>query len=252
MEESKNPIQVADRLFDTLEVLANDGPLALNELTSLLGLNKSTLHRILSSLTYMGYVKQNDETQKYDLTLKLLTVSNHLLSRMDILEEVKPYLKKICHETGETVHFVQLDGNEAVYIHKEESSQTSYRMFSRVGSRIPVYCSGVGKAMAADMDTEHVRKIWDSSDIRQITEKTIIDYNKFLKKLQEIREKGYSLDDEENELGVKCIAISLPNYRGDSKYAISISAPIGRMKDDRIEELSKILLETKEKLMNNL
>lgn len=142
---------MADRLFLVLETLAETGPAALADLCRHLELNKSTVHRLLSSLIYMGYVKQDAETGKYALSFKLLTLSNKLMSHMDILETVRPFLKKLSEETGETVHFVQLDGLDAVYIYKEESYQNSIRMVSKVGSRIPLYCSGVGKAMAADM-----------------------------------------------------------------------------------------------------
>ena len=102
--EDKNPIQVADRLFLVLETLADTGSVTLAELCRQLGLNKSTLHRLLSSLIYMGYVKQDSETGKYSLTLKLLGLSNKLLGHMDILDAVRPSLKSLAEETGETVH----------------------------------------------------------------------------------------------------------------------------------------------------
>lgn len=246
--ESKNPIQVADRLFDSLALLASDGPMALSDLTGKLDLNKSTMHRILSSLIYMGYVKQDPDTQKYDLTLKLLEMSNHLLERTDILQIVKPYLKQLCHETGETVHLVQLEGTDAVYIYKEESYQNTIRMVSRVGSRIPIYCSGVGKALAADMDLSQVKKIWDSSDIRPLTAHTITDYSAYIRKLDEVRRQGYALDDEENELGVRCIAATLSSADGHPHFAFSVSAPINRMSDERVRDLSQLVLSVKREL----
>lgn len=246
--ESKNPIQVADRLFDALELLSMDGPLALSDLTARLELNKSTVHRILSSLIYMGYVKQDPETQKYDMSLKLLELSNHILERMDVLAIIKPYLKQLCHETGETVHLVQLDGTDAVYIHKEESYQNTIRMVSRVGSRIPIYCSGVGKALAADMDLTQVKQIWDNSEILELTPHTITDYGAYIRKLDEVRRQGYALDDEENELGVRCIAASLSSSDGHPRFAFSISAPINRMSDERIQELSGLVLNVKRQL----
>ena len=250
--ENKNPIQVADRLFLVLETLADTGSVTLADLCRQLNLNKSTLHRLLSSLIYMGYVKQDGETGKYSLSLKLLGLSNKLLVHMDILDAVRPSLKVLAQETGETVHFVQLDGVEAVYIYKEESTQNSVRMVSKVGSRIPLYCSGVGKAIAADMDQSQIQSIWEHSTIRKLTPHTIIDYTQFLEKIKEAREKGYALDDEENELGVRCIAVGLPDYRGRSKYAFSISAPASRMTDQRLEELDQILLKTKQEILKNM
>ena len=208
--ENKNPIQVADRLFLVMEQLAETGPVTLAELCSHLDLNKSTVHRLLSSLMYMEYVKQDSETGKYSLSFKLLGLSNKLLSHIDILDTVRPCLKKLSEETGETVHFVQLDGLEAVYIYKEESHQNSIRMVSKVGSRIPLYCSGVGKAMMADMPASQVQAIWEDSSIEKLTPHTIVDYTQFSEKIKEVRAKGYALDDEENELGVRCIAVSVP------------------------------------------
>ena len=193
--ENKNPIQVEDRLFLVLETLADTGPVTLADLCRQLSLNKSTLHRLLSSLIHMGYVKQDVETGKYSLSLKLLGLSNKLLGHIDILDAVRPSLKALSQETGETVHFVQLDGIEAVYIYKEESNQNSVRMVSKVGSRIPLYCSGVGKAMAADMDEQQIQSIWEHSTIRKLTPHTIIVDTQFVAKVKEVRENGYALDD---------------------------------------------------------
>ena len=167
--ETKNPIQVADRLFLVLETLAETGPVTLAELCSHLDLNKSTVHRLLCSLIYMGYVKQEGETGKYSLSFKLLALSNKLLARMDILDTVRPYLKKLSRLTGETVHFVQREHTDAVYIYKEESYQNSIRMVSKVGSRIPLYCSGVGKAIAADLDEAQIKALWENSSIQKLT-----------------------------------------------------------------------------------
>lgn len=250
--ENKNPIQVADRLFLVLETLAETGPVVLADLCRNLDLNKSTVHRLLCSLIYMGYVKQDTETGKYSLSFKLLNLSNKLLNHMDILDTVRPYLKKLSEETGETVHFVQLDGMDAVYIYKEESYQNSIRMVSKVGNRIPLYCSGVGKAMAADMEESQIQDIWAGSNIQKLTPHTIVKYAQFSEKIKWVREKGYALDDEENELGVRCIAVSIPDYKGRPKYAFSISAPVARMSDERIQKLSEIVLRTKKEICSHM
>lgn len=248
--EEKNPIQVADRLFLVLETLAETGPVGMVDLSRMLDLHKSTVHRLLTSLIYMGYVRQDEDTGRYFLSFKLCELSNKILNKLDILDLIRPYLKRLAQLTGETVHFVQLDGTEAVYIYKEESSQNSVRMVSRVGSRIPLYCSGVGKAIAADMTEQQIRSFWESSRIEKLTEHTITDFDEFLSTIKDVRRNGYALDNEENEMGVRCIAVSLPDYRGRAKYAFSISAPVGRMTDQRIEELAKLLLNTKEEMLH--
>lgn len=250
--EEKNPIQVTDRLFLVLETLADTGPVTLAALCQHLDLNKSTVHRLLSSLIYAGYVRQDPESGKYALSYKILTLSNKILGHMDILETVRPFFRQLSQDTGETVHFVQLDGLEAIYIYKQESYQNSVRMASMVGNRIPLYCSGVGKAMMADMDGERVSRIWNHSDVRKMTPNTVVDYPRFLEMLEEVRLRGYALDNEEHELGVRCIAASIPDYSGRPSYAFSISAPVTRMSDSRIEELSRIVLDTKTRIAETM
>lgn len=244
----KNPIQVADRLFRTLEVLAEAGPTGLMELSSALSLNKSTVHRILNSLICMGYVKQNPETSKYSLTFKIWDLANQLLTQNDIADITRPHLKELVAKCGETVHLVQIDGLDAVYIDKVESQSNSVRMVSKVGKRIPLYCSGVGKALLAEMDPKDVKAIWDESEIYKLTPHTITSFTELQKHLKQVHVQGYSLDDEENELGVRCIAACIKDYNGKPEYAFSISAPAGRMSDERIASFAKDVLETQKKL----
>lgn len=243
--ESKNPIQVTDKLFLTLETLAETGPITLADLCQRLALNKSTVHRLLASLIYVGYVKQDTASGKYMLSLKVLTLSNQILGNIDILEIARPYIKQLSRETGETVHLVQLDETDAIYIFKQESYQNSIRMASKVGSRVPLYCSGVGKAMLAYMDDEKIKKIWEASPIQKLTSYTITDLDQFFDIIHQVRKDGYALDNEEHELEVRCIAAGIQDYSGKSQYAFSISAPITRMDDERILELSQSILKVK-------
>lgn len=244
----KNPIQVADRLFHTMEVLAESGPTGLMDLAATLDLNKSTVHRILNSLIYMGYVKQSAETSKYSLTFKIWDLANQLLIQNDIVDIARPHLKELVSRCGETAHLVQIDGAKAVYIDKVESYTNSVRMVSKVGKSIPLYCSGVGKALLAEMDATDVKAIWDRSDIKELTPHTITSFKGLKEKLEQVRKQGYALDDEENELGVRCIAACIKDYKGTPKYAFSISAPTNRMSDERIAKLAKNVLETQKKL----
>lgn len=250
--ESKNPIQVTDKLFLTLETLAETGPITLADLCQRLNLNKSTVHRLLASLIYVGYVKQDITNGKYSLSLKVLTLSNQVLGQIDILEIARPYIKQLSQETGETVHLVQLDGTDAIYIFKQESFQNSIRMTSKVGNRTPLYCSGVGKALLSCMDDEKIRKIWEASSIQKLTEHTITDFDQFLEVIHQIQKNGYALDNEENELGVRCIAAAIQGYSQKSQYAFSISAPVSRMDDSRIAELSQSILKVKQAIDSEL
>ena len=215
--ETKNPIQVAGRLFLIMELLAKDGAMGLSQISQSVDLNKSTVHRLLNSLMYMGYVRQDAMDGKYSLSFKIVNIANQVMV-------------------------------DAVYIDKVESHRNSVQMVSRIGNRIPLYRSGVGKAIAATMPGEEVRELWEASKIEKATPYTITDYQAFYECLGQVREKGYALDNEENEAGVRCIAAAIPDERGRVRYAFSISAPTNRMDDGRILELSEYVLRTKKQL----
>ena len=173
--EQKNPIQVAGRLFQALELLADTGSIGLMDLSATLSLNKTTAHRVLNSLIYMGYAKQDPATGKYEPTFKIVDIANRIMSKVDIVQTVRPYLRKLMEASGETVHFVERDGTDAVYIDKVESFNNGMQMVSRIGSRIPLYCSGVGKAMLAQMDSWEAEEVWNASGVSPLTEHTITD-----------------------------------------------------------------------------
>lgn len=253
--EEKNPIQVAGRLFGALEMLIENRSAGLMEISEGLGLNKSTAHRVLNSLIYMGYARQNETSGRYEPSLKIVDLAGKIMSNMDIIHMVRPFLRRLMEQADETVHFVEREGVEAVYIDKVEAMRNGIQMVSRIGSRIPLYCSGVGKAMLAYMDEQEVKDVWKNSNIHALTPYTITDFNVFRQELEKTRERGYALDNEENERGVRCIAVSLREYTGRRRYAFSISAPVSRMDDERIKCLTGYILETKEqieKIINGL
>lgn len=250
--EQKNPIQVAGRLFGALEFLADAGSAGLMEVSEALGLNKTTAHRVLNSLIYMGYAKQNAVNGRYEPTFKVVDIANRIMGKVDIVQIVRPYLRKLMEATGETVHFVERDGIDAVYIDKVESLSNGIQMVSRIGSRIPLYCSGVGKAMVAEMDGWEIEEIWNNSEIIRLTPYTITDHDDFKMELDEIRRRGYALDNEENETGVRCIACSLKEPAGGARHAFSISAPVSRMDNDRIRELADSVLKVREEIAEKL
>ena len=130
--------------------------------------------------------------------------------------------------------------------------QNAVQMVSTIGSRIPLYCSGVGKAMLAVLPAEEAKHLWEESHIERRTSSTITRYDQFERELNRIRKRGYAIDDEENEPGVRCCAAALCREDGRADYAFSISAPINRMSDERIEEVSRLILSTKTEMQKAL
>lgn len=251
-KEAKNPVQSAERIFQVMEVLADNGEMGLMELSAALGLHKSTVHRLLMSLIYMGYAKQDEATQKYMLSYKVVSMAGKVLDRTDILQVAKPYLERLSDISGEAVHLVQREENNILYIYKIEAKVGTIRMVSHVGMVHPMYCSGVGKAIMATLPEDEVKQIWNESIIEKKTDKTITDYAKMQEILEEVRENGYALDDEENEKGVRCIAACLYGHQREVKYAFSISGPTSRMTKERVKELSVDMLKVQEELSREL
>lgn len=235
-------VQSVDRALSILEVLSdyNEG-LGITELSSKISLHKSTVHRLLATLIHLGYVVQDPISNRYQNTLKLFELGNKRLENMDIFSIAKPYLKELMAKTNEVIHLVIRDGNEIVYIDKVESNNT-IRMFSRIGKRSPMYCTAVGKAILAQLSDQEVEKIWKSSDIITYTEHTITELNDMKKVLQEVRQNGFAIDEQENELGVRCIGAAILNHTGEVAGAISISGPTLRVTKDRIDEFSDLLI----------
>lgn len=251
-KETKNPVQSAERIFQVMEMLAENGEMGLMEISTALDLHKSTVHRLLMSLVYMGYAKQDETTQKYMLSYKIVNMAGKILDRMDILQVAKPYLERLSDLSGEAVHLVQREGNHILYIYKIEAKVGTIRMVSHVGMIHPMYCSGVGKAIMATLPEREVKQIWNESVIEKKTDKTVTDYDEMQKLLEEVRKNGYALDDEENEKGVRCIAACLHGYQNEVKYAFSISGPTSRMTRERVMELAVDVKKVQEELSREL
>lgn len=242
-------VQSIDRTFAIIELLAEHPTgLRLSDIVQETELHKSTAHRLLSALVFHDYVTQNDDSKKYKLTLKLYEIGSSTVDSMDILDVSRNYLEQLRDESQEAVHLVVRENSDIVYIYKAESQQSGIHMVSHVGMRRPMYCTAVGKAILATLNPSEVKYIWDNSEILPITPHTIVDYQKLLEELQQIRMRGYAMDNEENELGVRCIATSVPDYSGHSRAAFSVSAPLVRMSDDRVKELVPMLLQTRQKI----
>lgn len=246
MENQAAPsVQSLERTFDLIENLSrNPDGMLLMELSAATGLHKSTAHRLLASLVNLGYVKKEETTNKYRLTLKLFELSGRVVDNIDVLEIAKTPLEHLRNVTQEAVHLVVREGIDIVYVHKVDSRNSSIRMFSRIGMRRPMYCTAVGKSILATMSNAEVQKIWDKSDIKRYTQHTIVELDALYHELEQVRACGYALDNEENELGVRCIGAAVLDYTGRGKAALSISAPIARMTDERITELSTDILAT--------
>lgn len=246
----KSGVQSVERIFQLIESLAaHPAGAGLQRLAQDTGLAKSTVHRLLASLVSLGYAAQ-DENGRYRLTLKMFELSSGIVDSMDIMGVAKAHLERLSQRTGEAVHLVIRDGRDIVYIYKTESGPM--RMSSRVGLRSPLYCTGVGKAILATLPGDELEDIWTHSNVQKLTDKTITDLEELRSQLVEVRANGYAIDDEENELGVRCVAVAIPGPDGRAESAFSISGLAPYMTPERIRRIATLALDARTDILADL
>ncbi|WP_066072167.1 IclR family transcriptional regulator [Neobacillus soli] len=232
-------IQSIERAADILELFLDfDQELSVKDISVKLGLSKSTVHGLIKTLEYRGYLQQNKDDLKYRLGLKLFELGNRVSHQFDLGKIARPIIKELVDELKETVHLVVFERGEVIYIEKLDGPR-ALRIYSQVGKRAPIHCTGVGKAILAFQEEEEIERLLSNSDLESYTEYTITDKEKLKKHLLLIREQGYSIDDEEIELGLKCVAAPVFDHHGQVIAAISCAAPKVRMDNLRLSEVSK-------------
>lgn len=243
------PVQSIDRVLDIIEILASTpSGMFLGDISEKSNLHVSTVHRLLKALIARGYVRKDRISGKYCLTMHLFEVGCHVSGALDLLSLARPYLDELADIAKEAVHLVKRDDTDVVYLYKAVPIQLLMRMSSYVGSRNPMFCTGVGKSILAFLPDCEVEDVWTSSNVKKIARNTITDFSELKAQLAEARENGYALDNEENEDGVFCIAAPIFDWRNVPVAAVSISAPIERMGAETRTLLIPKLLQVSEEI----
>ncbi len=201
--------------------------MGISALASRLGLAKSTVHRLATTLVEYDILEQNRETGKYRLGLALFELGTLVRRKMDVMNEAQGQIHALADTTGETVQLAILDHHSVLYIRIRESRQ-AVRMSSGLGSRAPAHCTSVGKVLLAYETAEVVQQVLDLG-LRRFTDNTITEPARLLEELASIRQRGYAIDDEEIEAGLRCVAAPIRNHSGRVIAAISVAAPVQRM-----------------------
>jgi DNA-binding IclR family transcriptional regulator len=228
-------ISRASNLLDALKGDPSSRGVRLTELAQRCGLEKSTTHRLLGALISEGMVEQDPETERYRLGLTLLELGMAVHRRLDIREEAMPVLRALAEGADETIHLGVARAAHVVYLEKVESHH-SFQMRSRVGERMPLYSTGIGKAILAFGGEDQLTTVL-AAGLESRTKHTITDPAELRIELLRIRMRGYSTDTEENEEGVRCVAAPIFDHRLNVAGAISIAGPIFRFSDQRMAEL---------------
>ncbi|WP_400164402.1 IclR family transcriptional regulator [Brevibacillus sp. TJ4] len=229
-------VQSLERALTLLNVLS-DYPegIQITRLSEQVGLSKSTTHRLLATLLHMNYVVKDEHTEKYRLGYQLVYLARNIVSSLDVVRVAKPFLQKLSQDVNETVHLCIDDNGEVMYIDKIESNQT-IRMYSRIGSRAPMYCTGVGKVLLSGMSEEHYQRVVSAMSFAARTAKTITSREALAQEIAAVKKQGYALDNIENEEGIRCIAAPIYDYQGKVIASFSISGPSNRITMERVQD----------------
>ncbi len=231
-----------DRALAILETLSAEGPdLSLGEISERLELHKSTAHRLIMVLERHKLIERNSINGRYRLGLKLFELGTRAVSQLDLRERARPFLERLVLETSETVHLCILDDFEVVYLDKVEPAR-SVRMATSVGRRNPAHCTAVGKAIMAHLSGAQVEEIIRKNGMKAMTANTITSLVELKKELISVRERGYAIDNEEIEEGVRCVGCVVRNFSGDPLAAISVSAPAFRLTKDKVKGLAQAVV----------
>jgi len=235
-------LQAIDRAFSVLDLLGQSTkPMGLAQVTDALHLHKSTVHRFLMVLERHRMVERTPEGN-YRLGLKLYDLGNRAVQQFDLRDRVQPHLRRLVNEVGETAHLCIMEKALVVYLEKIEPSR-SVRMTSRIGTSNPVYCTAVGKAMLAALPQDELRDILTRIRYVRLSKKTLMSEDELLRDLEKTRRRGYAVDDEEVEEGVRCVGAAILDSTGHPVAAVSVSGPSFRMTVQNVRSISGLLVE---------
>ncbi len=236
-------VQSVTRALDLLERLADaGGELGLSQLASAAGLPPATIHRLMRSMVAGGYVRQ-EPSRRYALGPRLIRLGE--VAGRALGSWARPYLAELVAEIGETANMAMLEGDAVVYVAQVPSAH-SMRMFTEVGRRVMVHCTGVGKVILAQLPDQEIARIVARTGMPARTEHTLTSVDALLTEVGRIRDRGYAVDDEEQEVGVRCVAVSVP--AAAARVAISVSGPTARVTTDRVASIAPILERVAERL----
>jgi IclR family acetate operon transcriptional repressor len=235
-----------------LELLASDGPLTLAEIQRRGALNKTMTFRLIRVLRETGYVRHDVERHRYSLALKLLDLGGAVASSLDIVRAGQPLLNQLREEFGETTNLGVIDDGRIVYVAMAESSRPGLRMASRVGGSSCLHSTAMGKAILAFLPEPDREAALANLELTAVTSKTITGSSQMHADLEQARRSGYAIDNEENEIGARCVGVPVLDGSGFPLGAISISGPTARMSDDVLDTMSKRLWEASQEISSNL
>jgi len=241
-DNDKQPDSVSSvmKVFGILQALGEERDHGITELSQRVMMSKSTVYRFLQTMKSLGYVAQEGESEKYSLTLKLFELGAKALQNVDLIRSADVEMRELSRLTKETIHLGALEEDSIVYIHKIDSLY-NLRMYSRIGRRNPLHTTAIGKVLLAWRDRCEAQEILSEVEFRRSTANTIVTAEALLDVLLQVKEQGYGEDNEEQEEGLRCIAVPVFDRFGVVIAGLSISFPTIRFSEEAKNEYVAML-----------
>ncbi len=244
MSSRRKVIGSVQRAIDILDLFDEHHPeLGTTEIAQALGLPKSTAAGLILTLDQNGYLEQNPATRKYRLGYKLAERAGLLLSQFDLRQIASPSLEALRDRCNESINLAVRDGPYVVYIERLDGT-SMLGMRSEIGKRERIHSTALGKAILSTLPEAELQEFIARLKFVPVTPRTITSPTTFLVELQKTCQRGFAIDDEENELGGRCVAAPIIDYRGNSIAAVSISVPVQRFPKEMIEKYGSWVKET--------
>lgn len=244
-------VQSIDRAVKIIECFNEERKeLKLSEISERLGLNKSTVHGIITTLKYNGFISQDNETQKYKLGIRFIEFGDLVINSINIRNAVLPVIDEVCAKIEETVHVAMLDGIDVVWIEKRECTK-SIKTSTKIGARLPAYSTADGKIIICYQDNDKIINYLPKR-IPKHTQNTITNKAQFINKLEEMKKNSCAIDNEEYIEGIRCVAAPIFDHDGKVRFSLSTTGPAFRMTDERIKEIVVIIKEAANEISHRI
>lgn len=252
-QEPKSPtvIQSVEKALHVFEhVCRAKKDVRVVDLSKALSINKATVFRLLRTFVELGYLEQDPDTDRYRPTMKILALGNSVMNKMEIRSLASDIIAELSEESGESVHLSIEDGGMAVIIDKVEA-QTSSKVSFHIGRRSDLYSTGTGKVFLSSMPLNRLEEYLGRTPLTAHTAMTIVDKDVLKRQLDEIRENGFSVDRQENNTGISCVAAPIYNYADKAVASVSVTGPSVRIEHD-IPRLSRLILDYSARISHKL
>jgi DNA-binding IclR family transcriptional regulator len=235
-------VQSLDRGLQLMEILSQaDEPSGLGELSDLLSVDRSTVHRLLATLMHRGYVQQDPDSKRYTLGLKVVELSRLAIDRVSLRAVAKPHLKQLVRQTGESVNLAVMASLHCICL-DHEPSPSALAVTNDIGGVFAPHATAAGKVLLASLPEERQQQVLLSEPLVGFTPRTITDVSALQRHLQIVRQQGYAVDDEERYLGVRCLAAPIYDHRGKVVAAVSVAGPATRVRLGSVPALAELVV----------